>query len=516
MSPYDVVVVGGGHNGLVCGAYLARAGMAVCVLEARDQVGGCAGTESVLGARVNLCNCDHAMVRTIPLVEELRLADHGLRYLELDPGQVALGWDAAAAVPLFHDADRTLESLARTHPDEVAGYRRYLRSAVPAAQLLLELSAGVPTRRRIARSVLTRHPRAAATVLDWSRRSAGEVLRSFFSSDELLGPAMATGPAVWGCAPETPGTGLGALAWALKHVAPVGRPVGGSGALTDAVSAAIVAAAGNVRTGAAVAGIVCEGDTVLGVELASGELVEARRVVVASDPRQALVRYLRDPPRGASALVEKWRDRPPADGYEAKVDARITALPQWRYHRGGRYDGVGFEDPWSPSTIVAPGLADIARGHALMTQGRVLERPIMFVNVPSVLDPSLAPPGQHVFSLEVLFTPYDLCGGWDQAVEPERWLDVVSSLFEPGFRDSVAEWRAVTPREYERDLHLPRGHATSYAGGPVAALLGRDPELTGYRTPVRGLYLTGAATFPGAGVWGASGRNAASVVLADS
>jgi phytoene dehydrogenase-like protein len=512
---YDAgaIVVGGGHNGLICAAYLARAGVKVIVLEARDQVGGCAGTECVLGARVNLCNCDHAMVRTIPLVEELGLADHGLRYVELDPGQVVLGWDASAALPLFHDPERTLEALARSHPDQVEGYRRYLRVAMPAARLVVELAGQVPSPRGILGTVLRRDPRAAATILQWSRRSVGDVLRSFFTSEDLLGPAMATGPAVWGLGPETPGTGLGALTWALKHTAPIGRPVGGSGALTDAVAAAITTAGGDVRTGQPVRAILCEGERVRGVEISSGEVLEAPVVVVACDPREALVRYLRNPPPAAASLVARWRAREPEDGYESKIDARITALPRWRHHDPDRDAMIGFDDPWSPSTIVAPALAEIARGHALMIEGRVMPRPILFLNVPSVRDPSLAPPGEHVLSLEALFTPYALEGGWAGSGEPERWLDVAAELFEPGFRESIAEWRAVTPLHYERDLHLPRGHATSFAGGPLAALLGRHPELTRYRTPVDGLFVTGAATFPGAGVWGAAGRNAAAVIL---
>lgn len=515
-ADYDAVIVGAGHNGLVCAAYLARAGVRVCVLEARSQVGGCAGTESVLGARVNLCNCDHGLVRTVPLVEELGLDAHGLRYLELDPAQIALGWDGSAGVPLFHEPQRTLDALGRTHPGEVDGYRRYLRDALPAARLLVDVASEPPTRRRLVRRVLDRSPRATATVLAWSRRPAGEVLRRYFSHPDLLGPAFAAGPAVWGCGPDTPGTGLGALAWALKHVHPVGRPVGGSGALTDALAAAVTTAGGVVRTGARVAAVLCEGSSVRGVELDGGEEVLAPTVVVASDPREALVRYLRDPPPGARALVDRWRDRPPGEGYESKVDARLSERPRWRHHDGaGSHGAAGLADPWSPTTIVAPGLDEIARGHRLAAEGKVLDRPIFYLNVPSVQDPGLAPPGEHVFSLEVLFTPYRLAGGWAGSGEPERWLEVAATLFEPGFLDSIRQWRAVTPEHYERELQLPRGHATSFAGGPLAALLGRDPELTRYRTPVDGLYLTGAATFPGAGVWGASGRNAATVVLSD-
>ena len=153
------------------------------------------------------------------------------------------------------------------------------------------------------------------------------------------------------------------------------------------------------------------------------------------------------------------------------------------------------------------------RGYFAMASGEVLERPGMIANVPSIDDSTLAPAGHHVLSLEVLYTPYAHPGGWPSSNEPKRWLDQFSSLTQPGFRESVRVWRAMTPDLYESDFLLPHGHATSFAGGPLAAFKNPNPELTSYTTAVNGLYLTGAATFPGAGVWGASGRNAAHVVL---
>jgi phytoene dehydrogenase-like protein len=166
------------------------------------------------------------------------------------------------------------------------------------------------------------------------------------------------------------------------------------------------------------------------------------------------------------------------------------------------------------TTVISPSLADIDRGRSMMAQGRVLDRPGMFVNSPSALDSTVAPEGRHVFSLEVLYTPYAIAGGWSGSREPARWIDQVATVLAPDFRDSLVEWRAMTPDVYERDFHLPHGHATSFAGGPLAALRNKNPELTRYETPVKGLYLTGAATFPGAGIWGASGRNAAMRILA--
>ena len=150
----------------------------------------------------------------------------------------------------------------------------------------------------------------------------------------------------------------------------------------------------------------------------------------------------------------------------------------------------------------------------MMASGGILEQPAMFVNSPSALDSTLAPAGRHVFSLEVLYTPYGLPGGWADSAEPRRWLEQVATTLAPGFLESLVDWRAMTPDRYEREFHLPHGHATSFAGGPLAALRNRNPELTRYETPVKGLYLTGAATFPGAGIWGASGRNAALRILA--
>jgi phytoene dehydrogenase-like protein len=116
-------------------------------------------------------------------------------------------------------------------------------------------------------------------------------------------------------------------------------------------------------------------------------------------------------------------------------------------------------------------------------------------------------------SLEAIYTPYEFEGGWTSLDEPRRWLQQYATLVEPGFLASISDWRVMTPATYESDFNLPRGHATSFAGGPLAALRNRNPELTGYQTAVPGLYIPGAATFPGAGVWGASGRNAATVVL---
>jgi phytoene dehydrogenase-like protein len=135
-----VAVVGGGHNGLVAAAYLARSGLDVTVFEARDQVGGCASTVDALGVRVNICNCDHVMVRSTPIVSELDLSAHGLTYLDLEPHSLNLTWAGYPPWFGFHDVDATLDSISRSYPGQVAGYRRWVDDALPVVDLVRQVT----------------------------------------------------------------------------------------------------------------------------------------------------------------------------------------------------------------------------------------------------------------------------------------------------------------------------------------------------------------------------------------
>ncbi|HSP27396.1 MAG TPA: NAD(P)/FAD-dependent oxidoreductase [Ilumatobacteraceae bacterium] len=505
-TDFDAIVIGAGHNGLVTAAYLARAGMSTLLVEARAEVGGTAASEQFAGATVNICNCDHLTFRTTPVIEELGLRALGLEYLDLQPAQHNFSWaSAATGAGWSHlgDLEATLDDIGRHFPTQVDGYRRYVAAATPAVRMIFEAAAEPPTVAGLTRLALRRRLSGAGTLLRWSRRSAADVLRSFFDDDAIMGPAALTGPMVWGISPEMPGSGLGALTHAMRHVATVGRPVGGSGQLPATLLASFEAAGGTLRTKSPVDTIMCTGDRVSGIVLVDGTEIAAPIVVSACNPHDTFLRWLKHPPAVAVDLVRRWRDVRHAEGYESKIDAVLSAPPVLR----------GFDRPLGPTSAIAPGLVEIDRGAAMMSEGHILDRPGMLVNVPSLIDPTIAPPGRHVLSLETLFTPFGLAGGWTDSTEPRRWLETFAELCEPGFLDSIIEWRAMTPDVYERDFHLPAGHATSFAGGPLAAFRNQNPELTKYETAVGGLYLTGAATFPGAGVWGASGRNCATVIL---
>lgn len=509
---FDAVVIGAGHNGLVTAAYLAQAGMSTLLVEARTSVGGTASSEPFAGATVNICNCDHLTFRTTPVMEELALTDHGLEYLEVEPAQHNMTWESARSGQAWashHDLDATLDEIARVAPGDVDGYRRYAKAAMPAVRMIFEAAAEPPSIIGLTKLALRRRLAGTPALLRWSRRSASDVLRSFFDSEVVRAPGAVSGPMVWGISPEFAGSGLGALTHAMRHVAKVGRPIGGSGQVPEALLASFLASGGTLRTSTRVTEICCTGDRVSGVRLdagagaGDGELVSARTVVSACNPHDTFLRWMKQPPAAADDLVRRWTSVPHADGYESKLDVVLDAVPRLR----------DSDRSLGPTTIVAPDLASIHRGHGLIDEGRVLDEPGVLVNVPTLLDPTMAPDGRHVLSLEALYTPYAIAGGWPESTEPRRWLEAFAELCEPGLLDSIIDWRAVTPDRYESDFHLPAGHATSFAGGPLAAFRNPNPELTEYETAVGGLYLTGAATFPGAGVWGASGRNCATVVL---
>jgi beta-carotene ketolase (CrtO type) len=516
-TDFDAIVIGAGHNGLVCAAYLARAGLSTLLVEARDSVGGTASSERFGGGTVNICNCDHITFRTTPVMDELRLADHGLTYLDVEPAQVNMAWDGSPAWPIFHDVERTLDALGQLHPREVDGYRRYLKAAIPAVHMVFAAANDAPSLNGITRKVIAKRGRGVSTLLRWSRRSAADIMRHYFTAEALQGPAMVTGPMVWGISPEHPGSGLGALTYALRHVGTVGRPLGGSGMVPTSLERAFSAAGGSLRLATRVAAITCEGERVRGVTFADGTEVTAPIVVSACNPHDTFLAWLRNPPASARPLIERWRAIPHDQGYESKIDAIVSATPRLRALEP--LEALGLVDqPLNATTIISPSLAEIHRGFGLMGSGQVLPNPGMFLNMPSMVDPSMAPPDRYVFSLETLYTPYSLRGGWAGSLEPRRWLERFASLTDQGqmaagFLDTIDDWRAMTPDRYEREFHLPAGHATSFSGGPLAALRNANPELTRYQTPINGLYLTGAATFPGAGVWGASGRNAALTVL---
>ena len=286
-TDFDAVVIGAGHNGLITAAYLARHGVSTLLVEARHLVGGTAASEMFAGTVANICNCDHLTFRTTPVVDELNLVSHGLDYIDVEPAQLNGDWSTQRFWPMYHDLERTLDALNRVHPASVSGYRKYARTMVPLARLVLDAAAHPPSRRGLLATIAKRGGRGVPALLRYSRMSAADVLREFFDDDAVVGPALVEGPVVWGLSPETPGTGLGAMSYALRHASKVGRPRGGSGKVPDAILASYLSNGGILRLNTRVVTINCEGDRVGAVQMSDNTTVTTR-IVVSACLRDAL------------------------------------------------------------------------------------------------------------------------------------------------------------------------------------------------------------------------------------
>ena len=511
MSDPDVLVVGGGHNGLICAAYLARAGIETVVVEARATTGGCADTEADLGARFNICNCDHTIIRSVPVADELALTTHGLSYLEPTLSMTAAFHDGSSPWALHHDVEATLDSLSGTHPLQRDAYRKYAEDAVPVARLLLEAAAIRPSTRSLL-SLGRRHAPAVRTMVRWSRQSTFDILANYFDDWHLIMPAVSQTSTVLGLRPTAPGTGLGAVFYAVRHAQNVGRPVGGSGALPAAVRRSFEAAGGTVRTGARVVAVLLGDGRARGVRLDGGEEITADNVVVATDPRVVFTEWLEGPPRAAAKVAQRWQAQPVVAGYQTKIDAVLRAAPRAGETAFSTISG----DVLAPTMILSPSPDEQAEACRLLAEGRISPVPTILANIPSVLDAAMSPGGKsHVLSLEVMFTPYRHESGPSIEESVGRWFELWARHMEPGATRLIDRYRAMTPERYEREFGLPLGRPVTYFGTPLAMVLGRPRELTRYRTPIGGLYLSGAGTLPGAGVTGAPGRNAAAVVAED-
>ena len=312
-ADFDAIVIGAGHNGLVTAAYLARAGVRTLLLEARADVGGTAASESFAGATVNICNCDHLTFRTTPVIDELGLVALGLEYIDVEPAQNNYSWASAAdgrGWSHHHDLDATLDDSRTDFPSQVDGYRRYAKAAMPAVRMVLDAAAEPPTVSGLTRLALRHRLRGAPTLMSWSRRSAADVLRSFFDDDALHGTRSADRADGVGHLAGDAGKRLG-----CAH--PCDPPRRQGRAAGRRKRAGAPGAAGGVRgrrwraaDQSAVDTILCHRDRVSGVALVDGTEITAPIVVSACNPHDTFLKWLKHPPASADDLVRRWSDTP--------------------------------------------------------------------------------------------------------------------------------------------------------------------------------------------------------------
>ncbi len=512
-AEFDVVVAGAGHNSLVAAAYLAKAGLRCLVLEAREAVGGDTSSEELTlpGFWHDTCSTAHNLIQASPTLSrrELPLEDYGLEYLHPDP-VVHVPFPDGAWLTQWRDPDRTCQEFARFSRRDADAYRRMLAAYESVAPLFgrwrnTPIGWGPPLPE-----LLAGHPDGAS----WLRRqamSAWEVISDQFEDEHtrafLLWMSFMTVQPV-----DRPGTG--SLAYSLVF----GRqrhswtlPKGGSAALPLALARFLEANGATLLTGAPVTGLLLEGGRCVGVESAGGQRHRAARAVLSTVHVKQLVEM-------APAAV--WDDdfRHGIDTWQAGTSMFVahyaTAQPPRFPVDGGEIASVAAGTPQSVQRMLRVG-SEFTRG-LLAT-----DDPVLLVLAPTVADPSRAPAGRHTLKV-VGFQPYELAGGpqrWDQLKEEVAEANLAAlRRYAPNLdQDAILASHVKSPLDLER-FNPHNWHGSCHGGdmGPAqSGALRPAPGWAGHRTPIPGLYQTGATTHPGGSVSAAPGRNAAMVLLRD-
>ncbi len=526
-NPYDAVIVGAGHNGLVAAAYLARAGRRVLVLERRETLGGCAVTEERWpGFRVSTAAYVNSLFRPV-IIQELELRRHGFEMLPRSPSSFTPLPDGTF---LLMGPDK-----AMTHR-EVSKFSARDADALPRYETLLERVAAViePTLDETPPSPWSRSPRQLWRLLRHARAvralgdagpgavelmtgSANALLDRWFES-EVLKTTLATDAVIGAFAtPSTPGTGYVLFHHVMGQCDGVrgvwGYVRGGMGALSQAIASAARQHGAEIRAGVAVSSILTRDGRAHGVVDAEGREHHARAVLSNLDAHTTFLSLL-DPQLLPPSFEAAVRAIDYSSG-SCKINLALSELPRFACLPG---TAAG---PQHHGTIhLCPTRDHIERAFDAAKYGYISDSPIIEATIPSVLDSSLAPAGHHVMSMFTQYFPYRLApdaGTLDDNKRryAERCIDLMTE-YAPNFRRSVIDYEILSPSDLESTFGLTGGNIMQGAMSLSSLWFMRPvPGYADYRTPIEGLYLCGAATHPGGGVMGACGRNAAREVLRD-
>lgn len=524
MQRYDAVVIGGGHNGLVHAAYLARAGKKVLVLERRHVVGGATVTEEIHPGFKFLTGSYLISLLRPEVIRELELPRHGLEIMPLEStfaprpdGDYIADWP---------DHDLTREEIARHCPRDADAYDEYastMRRLALAVKPLLDMAPPDPASRdprdreamaRIAER-LRSLPRADFDLLArLLTMSAADFLDEWFEGEALKGTKCTSGIIGTFMGPRSPGTGYVLLHHYIGEIDGVHRAWGfargGTGALSQAIASAARAAGAEIRTEAPVARVLVKDGAATGVVLANGDEILADRVISNADAKTTFLRLVerKELPTDFVRDVERFRMTSPACKVNLALDGlpRFTALP------------AGKEALLRGSIEIAPSIDYVEQAYDDAKYGGFSRRPFMDALIPSLLDPGMAPPGKHVMSLFVEYASSALEGGWTAAKKAE-FLDVVIDTlaqYAPDLPGKILHKHINTPDDLEKSFGITSGHIFH---GELALhqifFLRPAPEWSQYRTPIRNLWMCGSSAHPGGCITGAPGRNAALAVLRD-
>jgi phytoene dehydrogenase-like protein len=519
---YDAVIVGGGHNGLVSAAYLARAGLRTLVLERRHVLGGAAVTEEIFpGFRYSVASYVVSLLRP-EIIRELELPRHGLEILPLDGTFTPLDGDYLWRV---NDHGRTMRELRRWNPVDAEAYEEYGQLMVEMARFIKPILSIVPPDptgrdpRQFAplagllRTFQRLSEQRQAVFVQLMTMSAADFLSQWFTIDPLVATMSASGIIGTFQGIRSPGTAYVLLHHYMGEIDGAfrawGIPKGGTGGVSEAIASAARARGAEIRTEAPVSRIVVRNGRAIGVALESGEQILAGSVLSSVDARRTYLDFL-EPGLIEPELEEEVR-RIKYRGSSGKVNLAVDRLPDFRSLPG---EGEHLRGAISFSASVD----DMELAYDDAKYGRWSRRPYIDMIIPTLVDPAMAPPGKHVISCFVQYAPYHLdpsLGTWDDNREAfgDAVIDRIAEAA-PNIRETILHRQVLTPLDLERRFGLSEGNIFQGELSLEQLFFNRPvPGYARFRSPIRDLWLCGSATHPGGGIMGANGRIAALEVL---
>jgi phytoene dehydrogenase-like protein len=528
---YDAVIIGGGHNGLVSAAYLARAGLKTVVLERRPILGGAALTEEVIpGFRFSVASYVVSLLRP-EIIRDLNLPKYGLDILPLDGTFTPLRKGIDKTPPggdylwRVNDHGRTIREVRRWSKNDAESYEEYGQLMVEMARFIkpiLGIVPGDPTENdprpllpiaSLARRFAQLPQRQQAVFAQLMTMSAKDFLDQWFETEPLKATMAASGIIGTYQGIRSPGTAYVLLHHYMGEIDGAfrawGIPKGGTGGISYAIARAAQAQGAEIRTETAVANIVVRNGRATGVALANGDEIEATHVLSSVDAKVTFLDLLEDGTLDPAFEQEVRRFK--VRGSSGKVNLAVDALPNFTC-LPGEGEHLRGAMSMSPNTIEMEQAYDDAK------YGHFSRRPYMDMIIPTLVDPQMAPPGKHVISCFVQYAPYKLApelGTWDD--QREAFGDAVINRiaeFAPNIKDIIIGRQVLTPLDIERQMGLTEGNIFQGELSLEQLFFNRPvPGYARFKTPVQNLYLSGGSTHPGGGIMGANGRLAALEVL---
>ncbi|WP_420643808.1 phytoene desaturase family protein [Candidatus Leptofilum sp.] len=522
-NKYDAIIIGGGHNGLVNGAYLAKAGLKTLVLEKRHLVGGAAITEE-LHPGFHFTTFSYALSLLHPdIIQELELVKHGLMILPMpNTFTPAENGDYLLMGP---DSYQNYHEIARHSAKDAEAYHDYwhiIKQVVQAVKPLVDnippdITSSKPEELARLAAVGAHLGQQSPKVLHMLTRlltgSAADLLDDYFETDVLKAAFCSSGLIGTKVGPRSQGSGLVLLYHKLGDfdgsIGDWGFHKGGNGGFTQAVARAAQSLGCEIRLDAGVSEVITKNGEAIGVTLQNGDELYANTIISALDPRHTFLKLVepRQLPTDLVETIENFKYQ----GVSSKVNFALDSLPEYPTLPGRTDIFRGFMN-------IGPTMDYIERAFDDAKYGWFSRRPYIDCCIQSTIDPDMAPPGKHIMSCFVQYTPYKLKGGdWD--TERENFGDIVQETLTevfPNFSDLVLHREVVTPLDIERTVGLSEGNI--FAGefmGPQMYFFRPAPGWNQYRTPIKGYYQCGSGTHPGGCVMGAPGKLAAMQILGD-